>query len=210
MAEFVPLARCGSGCWITWGSVSFVLHVVELWLKGVTELSLLRNCTLQKMGRVLCPPIPGFKSLLDPIGEEKHHPPFSFSKAVLTVCSGRGWTFYLLYNFSCFGAKQVPEMLQFGGGVPGKSSAWHEFGKVCQRSDGEILMFVPWYPLTVEKQLCLGEEGFQEMFELFWLEFENSAVLSCCEYTLKKKATKNIFTILGAVDQLLKKKTKKL
>lgn len=33
------------------------------------------------------------------------------------------------------------------------------------------------YPLTlVEKQLCHGEEVFQEMFELFWLKFENSAV----------------------------------
>lgn len=57
-------------------------------------------------------------------------------------------------------------MLQFGWEVPGKSSAWHEFGKVCQRSNGQILMFVSWCLLTlVEKQLCHGEEGFQEMFE---------------------------------------------
>lgn len=56
---------------------------------GYVAVAILRNRTLQKMGRVLCPPIPGFKSLLDPIREEQHHPPFSFSKAVLTVCSGQ-------------------------------------------------------------------------------------------------------------------------
>lgn len=48
-----------------------------------------RNLTLQKMGRVLCPLVPGFKPLADSIRQEKH-PPLSFSRAGWTLCRGQG------------------------------------------------------------------------------------------------------------------------
>lgn len=48
-----------------------------------------QNLTLQKMCRVLCPLVPGFKPLADSISQEKHPPP-SFSRAGWTLCRGQG------------------------------------------------------------------------------------------------------------------------